>query len=138
VEVVARSGSGLRAAIQLAERGTDVLLVGERPSSDAHTTLAAGGINAALGTMDPADSWQQHAADTLKEGWFLSDPRTAEIVTENAPAGIADLERWGMPFAREPDGRLVPAGAYVRGPPRRDAEPSAVPVRQARSCSVTW
>jgi succinate dehydrogenase / fumarate reductase flavoprotein subunit len=43
--------------------------------------------------MDPVDSWQQHAADTLKEGYFLSDPRTVRIVTENAPAGIADLER---------------------------------------------
>jgi succinate dehydrogenase / fumarate reductase flavoprotein subunit len=138
VLVIGTGGSGLRAAIQLAERGTDVLLVGKRPSSDAHTTLAAGGINAALGTMDPADSWQQHAADTLKEGWFRGGSRNVRIVTENAPAGIADLERWGLPFAREPDGRLVPAGAYVRGPPRRDAEPSAVPVRQARSCSVTW
>ncbi|BCJ28461.1 FAD-dependent oxidoreductase [Actinocatenispora sera] len=106
VLVIGTGGSGLRAAIQLAERGTDVLLVGKRPSSDAHTTLAAGGINAALGTMDPADSWQQHAADTLKEGYFLGDPYTVRIVTENAPAGIADLERWGMPFAREEDGRI--------------------------------
>lgn len=50
VLVIGTGGAGLRAAIQLAERGTDVLLVGKRPSGDAHTTLAAGGINAALGT----------------------------------------------------------------------------------------
>jgi succinate dehydrogenase / fumarate reductase, flavoprotein subunit len=106
VLVIGTGGSGLRAAIQLAERGTDVIVVGKRPSADAHTTLAAGGINAALGTMDPADSWQQHAADTLKESYFLADPTTVEIVTEGAARGIADLERWGMPFAREADGRI--------------------------------
>jgi succinate dehydrogenase flavoprotein subunit len=106
VLVIGTGGSGLRAAIQLAERGTDVLVVGKRPSTDAHTTLAAGGINAALGTMDPEDSWQQHAADTLKESYFLADPATVRIVTEGAARGIADLERWGMPFAREADGRI--------------------------------
>ncbi|EXG82101.1 L-aspartate oxidase [Cryptosporangium arvum] len=106
VLVIGSGGAGLRAAIQLAERGTDVLLVGKRPVADAHTTLAAGGINAALGTMDPADTWQQHAADTLKESYFLADPHTVRIVAENAARGIADLERWGMPLAREADGRI--------------------------------
>jgi succinate dehydrogenase / fumarate reductase flavoprotein subunit len=106
VLVIGTGGSGLRAAIQLAERGTDVIVVGKRPSADAHTTLAAGGINAALGTMDPDDSWQQHAADTLKESYFLADPNIVRIVTEGAARGIADLERWGMPFAREADGRI--------------------------------
>jgi succinate dehydrogenase / fumarate reductase, flavoprotein subunit len=106
VLVIGTGGSGLRAAIQLAERGTDVLLVGKRPSADAHTTLAAGGINAALGTMDPEDSWLQHAADTLKESYFLADPNIVRIVAEGAARGIADLERWGMPFAREADGRI--------------------------------
>jgi succinate dehydrogenase / fumarate reductase flavoprotein subunit len=106
VLVIGTGGSGLRAAIQLTERGTDVLLVGKRPKNDAHTTLAAGGINAALGTMDIEDSWQQHAADTLKESYFLADPNTVRVVTEGAARGIADLERWGMPFARESDGRI--------------------------------
>jgi succinate dehydrogenase / fumarate reductase flavoprotein subunit len=83
-----------------------VLLVGKRPSADAHTNLAAGGINAALGTMDVEDTWQQHAADTLKESYFLADPRTVRIVAEGAARGIAELESWGMPFAREADGRI--------------------------------
>ncbi len=51
VLVIGTGGSGLRAAIELAERGIDVLIVGKRPKTDAHTTLAAGGINAALATM---------------------------------------------------------------------------------------
>ncbi|GIF69949.1 oxidoreductase [Asanoa ishikariensis] len=106
VLVIGTGGSGLRAAIELAERGVDVLVLGKRPRLDAHTTLAAGGINAALGTMDPQDSWQQHAADTVKESYLLADPRTVEIVTQGAAAGIHDLERYGMAFAREDDGRV--------------------------------
>lgn len=104
--VVGTGGSGLRAAIELAERGIDVLLVGKRPKGDAHTTLAAGGINAALATMDPEDSWQQHAADTLTESYLLADPVTVRIVTEGAAESIKDLERYGMAFARERDGRI--------------------------------
>ncbi|QXC61627.1 FAD-binding protein [Aquihabitans sp. G128] len=73
VLVIGAGGSGLRTAIEVAERGVDVLVLGKRPREDAHTSLAAGGINAALGTMDPDDSWQQHAADTIKEGCLLSD-----------------------------------------------------------------
>lgn len=106
VLVIGSGGSGLRAAIQLRERGHDVLVVGKRPRHDAHTSLAAGGINAALATMDPEDTWQQHAADTIKESYMLADPRTVEIVTSEAAQGIDDLERYGMQFAREDDGRI--------------------------------
>ncbi|WP_166682806.1 L-aspartate oxidase [Streptomyces aquilus] len=106
VLVIGTGGAGLRAAIELAEAGVDVLAVGKRPKEDTHTSLAAGGINAALATMDPEDTWQQHAADTLKESYLLGDPRTAEIVTRGAALGIDDLERYGMAFAREEDGRI--------------------------------
>ncbi|MDX8141208.1 FAD-dependent oxidoreductase [Lentzea sp. BCCO 10_0061] len=106
VLVIGSGGAGLRAAIELAERGVDVLVVGKRPKNDAHTALAAGGINAALATMDPADTWQQHAADTIKESYLLANPEIVRVVAEQAPRGIEDLERWGMPFARETDGRI--------------------------------
>jgi succinate dehydrogenase / fumarate reductase flavoprotein subunit len=106
VLVIGTGGSGLRAAIELAEQGVDVLALGKRPRMDTHTSLAAGGINAALGTMDAEDSWQQHAADTIKESYFLANPHTAEIVAKGAAQGIADLERYGMAFAREDDGRI--------------------------------
>ena len=106
VLVIGTGGSGLRAAIELAEQGVAVTAVGKRPRHDAHTALAAGGINAPLGTMDADDSWQQHAADTIKESYYLADPRTVEIVTKGAAEGIADLERYGMGFAREVDGRI--------------------------------
>ncbi|MFI6674530.1 L-aspartate oxidase [Kribbella sp. NPDC050470] len=106
VLVIGTGGGGLRAAIELAEQGVEVLALGKRPRSDAHTSLAAGGINAALATMDPEDSWQQHAADTLQESYLLANPQTVQIVTEGAARGIEDLERYGMPFAREADGRI--------------------------------
>jgi len=106
VLVIGTGGSGLRAAIELAELGVDVVIVGKRPMSDAHTTLAAGGINAALATMDADDSWQQHAADTITESYLLADPVTVQTVTEGAGESIGDLERYGMAFAREQDGRI--------------------------------
>lgn len=106
VLVIGSGGAGLRAAIELAERGVDVLVVGKRPKADAHTALAAGGINAALATMDPSDTWQQHAADTIKESYLLANPEIVRVVAEQASRGIEDLERYGMPFAREADGRI--------------------------------
>lgn len=107
VVVIGTGGSGLRAAIELAESGVAVLAVGKRPASDAHTSLAAGGINAALATTDPADTWEQHAADTLQESYLLADPRTVQVVAQSAPRGIDDLERYGMRFDRQSDGRIA-------------------------------
>lgn len=117
VLVIGTGGAGLRAAIELRSQGVDVLAVGRRRKFDAHTTLAAGGINAALGTMDLEDSWQQHAADTIKEAYGLADPRSVEVMARNAPEGIQELEEWGMPFAREADGRISQRlfGAYTWG-----------------------
>src|SRR4051812_49617113 len=107
VLVIGTGGSGLRAAIELAERGIDVLAVGKRPKLDAHTVLAAGGINAALGTMDVEDTWQQHAADTINEAYHLADPAVVEILARESPSAIEDLVAYGADFAREPDGRLT-------------------------------
>jgi succinate dehydrogenase / fumarate reductase, flavoprotein subunit len=107
VLVIGTGAAGLRAAIELAERGVQVLCVGKRRRDDAHTVLASGGINAALGTMDPGDSWEQHAADTLREGYWLSDPASVERLCREAPRAIDDLVRYGARLAREEDGRLT-------------------------------
>ena len=106
VLVIGSGGAGLRAAIAAYQAGREVVIVGKRLSKDAHTVLAAGGINAALGTVDPEDTWQQHFADTLKEGYYLSDPRTVEIMTREAPAAVLELADLGCPFARTPGGSL--------------------------------
>jgi succinate dehydrogenase / fumarate reductase, flavoprotein subunit len=107
VLVIGTGAAGLRAAIEVAERGVQVLCVGKRRRDDAHTVLASGGINAALGTMDPEDSWEQHAADTLRESYWLADPRAVELLCRGAPDAIEDLVRYGAQFAREDDGRLT-------------------------------
>jgi len=107
VLVIGTGAAGLRAAIELAEQGVQVTSVGKRRRDDAHTVLASGGINAALATMDPEDSWQQHAADTLRESYWLADPRTVELLCREAPAAIDDLVRYGAQLAREDDGRLT-------------------------------
>jgi succinate dehydrogenase / fumarate reductase, flavoprotein subunit len=62
VLVVGTGAAGLRAAIELAELGVQVLCVGKRRRDAAHTVLAAGGINAALGTLDPEDSCDRHSS----------------------------------------------------------------------------
>jgi len=106
VLVIGTGAAGLRAAIELAETGNQVLCVAKRRRDDAHTVLAAGGINAALGTMDPEDTWQFHAADTIAEAYHLADPKVVELLAREAPAAIDDLVRYGAEFAREEDGRL--------------------------------
>ena len=106
VLVIGSGAAGLRAAIAAHEAGSEAVVIGARPRKDAHTVLAAGGINAALGTRDPEDSWQQHFADTLKEGYNLSDPRVVEIMAKEAPRAVHELAEWGAPFARMPSGEL--------------------------------
>jgi succinate dehydrogenase / fumarate reductase flavoprotein subunit len=104
--VIGSGGAGLRAAITAHEFGADVVIVGKRLRKDAHTILAAGGINAALATVDPEDTWQQHFADTLKEGYFLGDPQSVEILTREAPEVVLELVEWGCEFNRTTSGEL--------------------------------
>jgi succinate dehydrogenase / fumarate reductase, flavoprotein subunit len=106
VLIIGSGAAGLRAALAASAAGCRVVVVGKRPRDDAHTVLAAGGINAALGTVDPEDSWQQHFADTVNEGYLLGDPRAVEIMVREAPAAVRELAAWGCNFARTPDGEL--------------------------------
>ena len=106
VLIIGSGGAGLRAAISAHESGCEVLVIGKRIRNDAHTTLAAGGINAALGTVDPDDDWIQHFVDTYQEGYNIGDPKTVEILVKDAPERVHELVDWGAPFARTTDGKL--------------------------------
>lgn len=106
VLVIGSGAAGLRAAIAADEAGQQVLVVGKRSQRDAHTVLAAGGINAVLGSEDPEDSKEQHEADTLDEGYWLSHPDVVRTLAEHAPEAVWDLKEWGVRFAEHPDGRL--------------------------------
>jgi succinate dehydrogenase / fumarate reductase flavoprotein subunit len=109
VLVIGAGAAGARTAIELVDRGvdpTELLVVGKRGHGDAHTTWARGGVNGALGTHDSEDDWAIHAADTLKEGHFLNDPAKVEAVTRRMPGLLRELDDWGMPFSRTPDGEI--------------------------------
>jgi succinate dehydrogenase / fumarate reductase flavoprotein subunit len=84
----------------------DCLVLGKRAHGDAHTIWAAGGINASLGSLDPEDRWDIHAADTLKEGHFVNDADAVELLCRRAPERIRELAEWGMPFSRTDDGAI--------------------------------
>ena len=64
VLVIGSGSAGLRSAIETHDSGVEnVLIISQSRKGDPHTVLARGGINAALGTMDPEDNWMIHAAD---------------------------------------------------------------------------
>ncbi|WP_207122492.1 FAD-binding protein [Actinocatenispora comari] len=141
VLVIGTGGSGLRAAIRSAERGVDVRLVGERPGSGARSTLAAGGIDAALGTVDPADSWQQHAADRLTEGCFLGIPAACGSSPRTRPRGSPT---WNDGLAWRTGGSrhgscwppAPPRPGPVRGPGRWRCSRGVAPAPAWCSCGV--
>jgi succinate dehydrogenase / fumarate reductase flavoprotein subunit len=107
VLIIGSGSAGLRAAIEAHDAGAHVLIISKSPKGDPHTVLARGGINAALGTMDPEDNWMVHAADTLREGVFLADYERVEILCKNAPGAVNELVNWGARFHREKDGRIT-------------------------------
>jgi succinate dehydrogenase / fumarate reductase, flavoprotein subunit len=106
VLIIGSGAAGWRAAIAATEAGVEARILAKRPQLDAHTVLASGGINAALGTRDPEDSPEQHFADTVREGYFLGDPRMVEMLARESPAAVQELADWGCEFARTDDGRL--------------------------------
>jgi succinate dehydrogenase / fumarate reductase, flavoprotein subunit len=107
VLIIGGGSAGLRAAIEAHDAGSQVLIVSKSTRGDPHTVLARGGINAALGTMDPEDNWMIHAADTLREGLFIADYEKIEVLCKDGPDAVTELVNWGARFHREPDGRLT-------------------------------
>ena len=107
VIVIGGGSAGIRAAIEAHDNGSLVLLISKSKQGDPHTVLARGGINAALGIMDPKDNWMIHASDTLIEGEHIADYERVEILCKNAPDAIHELVNWGARFHREEDGRLT-------------------------------
>src|SRR5215213_8290464 len=107
VLIIGGGSAGLRAAIEAHDATANVIIISRSKRGDPHTTLARGGINAALGTMDLEDKWTIHALDTLREGEFIADYEKVEVLCKNAPDAIKELVNWGARFHREKDGRLT-------------------------------
>jgi succinate dehydrogenase / fumarate reductase flavoprotein subunit len=103
VLVVGGGGSGLRAAIAAHEQGADVAIVSKLHPVRSHSGAAEGGVNAAL---HPDDAIEDHAYETMKGSDYLADAPAVETFAENIPKEVVQLERWGMAFSREEDGRI--------------------------------
>jgi succinate dehydrogenase flavoprotein subunit len=105
VLVIGAGGSGLRAAVGLVEAGLRTACISKIYPTRSHTVAAQGGINAALGNMGP-DDWRFHMYDTVKGSDWLGDQDAIEYMTKNAPAAVIELEHYGVPFSRTPEGKI--------------------------------
>ena len=104
--VIGCGGAGLRAAIEVKTNNLCVKILGKRVKTDAHTVLAAGGINAAFANLDSDDSWQQHFVDTFLEGYEIGDPETIELMAKNALERVIEIDKWGANFEKLDNGKL--------------------------------
>jgi succinate dehydrogenase / fumarate reductase flavoprotein subunit len=114
VVVVGAGGSGMRAALQLANAGLNVAVLSKVFPTRSHTVAAQGGIGAALGNMSE-DNWHFHFYDTVKGSDWLGDQDAIEFMCREAPSVVFELEHFGMPFDRNPDGTLYqrPFGGHT-------------------------
>ncbi len=114
VVIVGAGGSGMRASLQLARAGLNVAVLSKVFPTRSHTVAAQGGVSASLGNMNP-DSWADHFYDTVKGSDWLGDQDAIEFMCEQAPRVVYELEHFGMPFDRNPDGTIYqrPFGGHT-------------------------
>jgi succinate dehydrogenase / fumarate reductase flavoprotein subunit len=103
VLVIGAGLAGQRAALAAAEGGASVGIISKVHPVRSHSNAAQGGINAAL---NPEDTWESHAFDTIKGSDYLGDQHAIEIMCREAPEELLDLEHWGVTFHRNEEGRL--------------------------------
>jgi succinate dehydrogenase / fumarate reductase flavoprotein subunit len=103
VLVIGAGLAGQRAALAAAEEGVSVGILAKVHPVRSHSNAAQGGINAAL---NPEDSWESHAFDTVKGSDYLGDQDAIEIMTREAPGEILHLEHLGVTFHRNEEGKL--------------------------------
>lgn len=105
VVVVGAGGAGLRATFGMAAAGLDTACVTKVFPTRSHTVAAQGGISAALGNMGE-DDWRWHFYDTIKGSDWLGDQDAIEYMCKNAADAIIELEHYGVPFSRTPEGKI--------------------------------
>ena len=112
--IVGAGGSGMRASLQLAEAGLNVAVLTKVFPTRSHTVAAQGGIGASLGNMSE-DNWHYHFYDTIKGSDWLGDQDVIEFMCREAPKVVYELEHFGMPFDRNPDGTIYqrPFGGHT-------------------------
>ena len=114
VVIVGAGGSGMRASLQLARAGLNVAVLSKVFPTRSHTVAAQGGVGASLGNMSE-DNWHYHFYDTIKGSDWLGDQDAIEFMCQEAPKVVYELEHFGMPFDRNPDGTIYqrPFGGHT-------------------------
>lgn len=109
VLIVGGGLAGTRAAVEIARLNPslDVAVVAKTHPIRSHSVAAQGGIAATLQNVDTDDSWEAHAFDTVKGSDYLADQDAVEILTQEAPQVVIDLEHMGVLFSRLPSGRIA-------------------------------
>jgi succinate dehydrogenase / fumarate reductase flavoprotein subunit len=120
VLVVGGGLAGMRAAIEAAANGAEVALISKVHPLRSHSGAAQGGINAALANNPDShdDTPEKHAFDTIKGSDFLADQSASITMTADAPRVIFEMEHWGCPFSRTPDGKIAQRPFGGAGYPR--------------------
>ena len=107
VLIIGSGGAGCRAAIEVSNQGKNPLIVSKGLSFRSGCTgMAEGGYNAAFGFVDPEDSFEAHIKDTLKGGSYLNDPKLVDILVNESPDRLRDLEEYGALFDRTESGEI--------------------------------
>ena len=105
VVVVGAGGSGLRATFGMAVEGLSTACITKLFPTRSHTVAAQGGMSAALGNMGK-DNWRWHMYDTVKGSDWLGDQDAIEYMCKQAPEAVIELEHYGVPFSRTPEGKI--------------------------------
>ncbi len=105
VVVVGAGGAGLRATFGMAAAGLNTACISKVFPTRSHTVAAQGGISAALANMGE-DDWRWHFYDTIKGSDWLGDQDAIEYMCKNAADAIIELEHYGVPFSRTPEGKI--------------------------------
>ncbi len=114
VVVVGAGGAGMRCSLQLAQAGLSVAVLSKVFPTRSHTVAAQGGVSASLGNMSE-DNWYWHMYDTVKGSDWLGDQDAIEFMCREAPSAVYEMEHFGMPFDRNPDGTIYqrPFGGHT-------------------------
>ncbi len=115
VVVVGAGGAGLRATFGMVQHGLKTACITKVFPTRSHTVAAQGGVGAALGNM-AEDNWVWHMYDTVKGADWLGDQDAIEYMCREAIPAVHELEHYGVPFSRTPDGKIYqrPFGGHMR------------------------
>ena len=104
--IVGGGGSGMRAALQLAQSGYKTAVITKVFPTRSHTVSAQGGITCAIASEDPNDQWEWHMYDTFKGSDYIGDQEAIEYMCQTGPQAVFEVEHMGLPFSRNESGRI--------------------------------